>query len=689
MGGSNNRATAYAVALAAVAVLGWSRMGVAGPADAWSRCYFGAQFGASQSKADWRYTNSSPYSSTGNADPQQIFDRSFSQSRGIVGGQAGCGRAISDSFIVGLEASFITNPMNKDADNRFIPFPQDPNFNYRQVINTNIQSVYSVTGRVGLAPAPDWMLYAKGGYAGARIDTAGRVTPQQYPAEFDFSERKFHSGWTAGAGVERRLFGNVSVGLEYNYFNFGNVTHGGQVTRQDQISPGVFVSANPVGHDVKADMHTVMARINFGFDWSDPSAAYAQVPAKMPLKAPPVQAAINPFSAFVTSEVKYASWEGGRGSNTFAPERGSGYQIYSPTTIGINYVDPEWLKFETRFKGGYVYSNHTTPFQSARYEGPVDSQVSFNATFLNFESIRPLLGLAMNLPTGNPFLPGNQRFTRMDPDLVEVGSYGAGFNVNPTAGFIFGLNETTAISISGGYAFQGPFTREAINLGLTPANDQLNTFDLRRRIDPGDTFTANANVTTSFGESLILTASFAFIAESKVITDGNPSGRAGSRFTSNLTANYRIDDRWAITFNGSWNFSEKNQITGPLGGFITEPKNSNSHVVIGSIEPTYQATDRLRLGINYSVLYRDANFYNQFEDQFVPAKLKQSAGASLSYLVTPTSSITLRGAHAWIEQKDGAFLLTTLAPPPPGFAFQPPPLKYESWTVSVAGTIQF
>ena len=151
------------------------------------------------------------------------------------------------------------------------------------------------------------------------------------------------------------------------------------------------------------------------------------------MKAPP-QAQPGPsFSAFTTNELKYSSWDGSRGANVFAPDRGSGYQVYSPTTIGVDYVVPSEYKLETRLKSGYVYSTQNTFGQVARYEGPVDTQASFNLTLLNFDSIRPLLGLALNLPTGNSYLPGNQRFTRMDPDLVDAGAYGAGFNINPTA----------------------------------------------------------------------------------------------------------------------------------------------------------------------------------------------------------------------------------------------------------------
>src|ERR1700744_3252272 len=127
--------------------------------------------------------------------------------------------------------------------------------------------------------------------------------------------------------------------------------------------------------------------------------------------------------------------------------------------------------------------------QIARYEGPVDTQASFNLTFQNFETIQPLLGLALNLPTGNSSLPGNQRFTRMDPDLVDVGSYGVGFNINPTAGFIIGLNKTTAISLAAGYTWQGDFTREGIfqtaepnPFGPPPPTVVLEAFDLQQRI---------------------------------------------------------------------------------------------------------------------------------------------------------------------------------------------------------------
>ena len=78
--------------------------------------------------------------------------------------------------------------------------------------------------------------------------------------------------------------------------------------------------------------------------------------------------------------------------------------------------------------------------------------------------------------------------------------------------------------------------------------------------------------------------------------------------------------------------------------FKGEPKNSNSNLVIGSIEPSYMVNERLRLAVNYSFLYRDHNYYNFLEQQFSPAKQKQLVGGSLTYATTATSTVTFRGS---------------------------------------------
>ncbi len=682
-----HRFLVFTIATGGTFVLAQSDAHAAGAASAWSSCYLGAQAGAATSTSRWNYTNSNFYSSTGNTDPQLISGANFNDTRGIIGLQGGCNRALSDWLVGGIEAGWFSNPMN---EHNFRPgFNPDPTSTAKEVITTNIQSVMSLTGRLGAAVSPDWLLYAKGGYAAARIDTNGSISPAHSVNDLDFITTNWHNGWTAGAGVEYRLFRNVTIGLEYDYYRFDTVGHTGSISAIDSDANGNLRPASPVLHNVNAGMQTLMGRINVAFDTpatidSGPSAAYAAY-----LKAPPLAQPAGSYSGFVTNEIKSSSWDGTRGVNVFATDPGKGYQVYSPTTIGIDYQMPAQYKLETRVKSGYVYSASTTAGQQARYEGPVDTQASFNLTLLNYDSIRPLFGLNLNLPTGNTYLPNGQRFTRMDPDLVDAGSYGAGFNVNPTAGFVFGIDEHTAVSLSAGWTWQGAFTKEGINIAPVPTNNpnvinELDTTDLKQRVSPGNTYTLNGNVSSTFA-SLSLNSSFAYMGDSHASIDGIDTGRAGAKFTANGSANYKFDDRTALGANVSWNFAEKNDIVDANSALFSEPKNSNSNVVIASIEPSYLATERLKLAVNYSFLFRDHNYYDPFQNQFVPAKQKHSVGASATYSVSQSTTLQLRGSHAWVRQENGPFVPATGS----ADAFEPPLLKYQVWAASFAASVRF
>jgi outer membrane immunogenic protein len=549
----------------------------------WTGCYLGAQVGAAQSNATWDYTNLNIY----NADLNPVSPffgtlvvpkERFSQWKMLVGGQVGCNWQVNGPWVVGVEAAWNAKAMNISQNNNYPQFT-----GISTIVETEISSIASLTGRLGYAVTPDWLIYAKGGVAFAKIETSGHPSPS---GVFDFliwNDSQWHPGWTVGGGVEYRLFRNVTVGGEYNYYRFGDKDHHGALG--GGVPPAQFVNAS-----VNADVHTFMAKFNFYNSIMGGSAAQVERDRSG-----------GQWASFVNTETKYYSWLGDRGSNVFAPLGGKGRLVYSPTNIGIDYVQPNAFKIETRVKGGYVYANQSTQGQNATYEGPVDTQASINATFLNFDSVRPQLGVAVNLPTGTSYLPNHQRFARMDPDLVDIQSYGAGYNINPTAGFVIGLNKDTAMSFSAGYAWQGAFIREAVDLsaGLTAGGGGFGAgaFDLKRKIDPGDVFTGNANYTTQIGK-LVLLGTFAYMSEGRVKVDGIESGRQGARYVSNLTATYPIDDRWALALNGSWSFQEKNEIQAPGGGLVTEPKNSNSNVLIGSIEPSYLMTERLRLAVN-------------------------------------------------------------------------------------------
>ena len=415
------------------------------------------------------------------------------------------------------------------------------------------------------------------------------------------------------------------------------------------------------------------------------------------------------YSAFANFEARFSSWRGSRGTNVFDPTPGKGNQFYVPMTFGLDYESAGNYRLQTRVKTGYVNSNNQTPGQVASLSTMVDTQVTTTLTYLAAESYRAFVGIAMNAPTGTTYLPNNLRFTRMDPDLVDIGSYGAGWNFNPTAGVIFAVDQNTAVSLSAGYAWQGPFNREGVNTanistcfpptvplqcypGLGP------TFDASQRIDPGDVFTANANTSTILGKLAVKT-SFAFMSEGDVKLNGIAVGRTGAKFVTNAEANYQINPRLGISVNGSYTYTQKNKIVGPLGGLITEPKDSNGDVAIGSVGPTYALSERLNVGVNYSVLWRRHNYYDFIENEYIPAKLKQSVGGILNYATSPTSSIGIRSSYFWVNEYTGPLLPIAFNCDPNPFscnpnhvdarASVPPALHYTGWTAVLTGNIRF
>ena len=129
---------------------------------------------------------------------------------------------------------------------------------------------------------------------------------------------------------------------------------------------------------------------------------------------------------------------------------------------------------------------------------------------------------------------------------------------------MIGLNKDTAMSFSAGYAWQGAFIREAMD--LPPASPPTGggfgagAFDLKRKIDPGDVFTGNANITTQIGKLVLLGLLRLHVRRARSRSTASKAGGRARATSAILTATYPIDDRWALALNGSWSFQEKNEI---------------------------------------------------------------------------------------------------------------------------------
>src|SRR5215470_11014162 len=85
-------------------------------------------------------------------------------------------------------------------------------------------------------------------------------TPTAIPSRFDtpFSVLKIKPGWTVGAGLEARLFGNVTGKVEYLYMDFGTVS--ASVTNALNATPITFSASSHVTDNI------VRAGVNYKFD---------------------------------------------------------------------------------------------------------------------------------------------------------------------------------------------------------------------------------------------------------------------------------------------------------------------------------------------------------------------------------------------------------------------------------------
>ena len=181
---------------------------VAAPGYNWSGLYIGAHVGGAWAGTDF----------FGNDDV-----------RIMGGGQIGADFQFAAPWVFGIEAnySFV------DSRGAGLAFFGNRNLG-------------SVTGRLGYGWGPA-LLYAKGGFAWA--DTR---------QSFGFTATG-DNGYTIGGGVEYMLIPNWSVKLEYQYYNFGDVT---------------FVSPPPVVVTTfRNDEHTMKLGVNYRFNWGGMTSA--------------------------------------------------------------------------------------------------------------------------------------------------------------------------------------------------------------------------------------------------------------------------------------------------------------------------------------------------------------------------------------------------------------------------------
>jgi len=208
----------------------------AGP---WTGIYLGGHAGGTWGDVD---TTKTAESGGGFVyDIQSVGDTLDFSPSGVLGGvQIGYLYQMSN-FVFGVEVS------GSFAD--FDEAQIDPND------TDNVRTVYSdwnaaATLRAGYAFGNS-LAYLKGGYAIAEIE---QTLLDTNPATGSYATSERHDGWTAGGGFEHMISSDVSLALEYNYYDLG---------AQDHV---VVQGPASVTQEIDATLHTVSARLNWHFN---------------------------------------------------------------------------------------------------------------------------------------------------------------------------------------------------------------------------------------------------------------------------------------------------------------------------------------------------------------------------------------------------------------------------------------
>ena len=197
------------------------------------------------------------------------------------------------------------------------------------------------------------------------------------------------------------------------------------------------------------------------------AVAYPAFAADLITKAPPLAPA-PPWTTTFDTEVRYSSWERTEGNVPGRPNQ-KGTQVYVPISLStVGLVAKDW-RVELFARGGYVSTDRsaqafsplftTVPFATGTSRTTTDTIMTGTVTYLGIDGVQPYYSLNLNLPTGQTVLRNFSGIARTDPDLVDVGTFGEGFNNAHTLGLNIPITTNTVFTINGGYTSKGSYNR--------------------------------------------------------------------------------------------------------------------------------------------------------------------------------------------------------------------------------------
>ena len=180
--------------------------------------------------------------------------------------------------------------------------------------------------------------------------------------------------------------------------------------------------------------------------------------------------------------------------------------------------------------------------------------------------------------------------------------------------------------------------------------------DTLRVYKGGDQFILTAGA-SYLGQALSLSGNITYQKERASLLNGFSYSKTGDIFTADASANYQWDQRHSSNISVQYNHTKRNQtldfLTGSLG---SESKNSNSDVYSISLGHSVNISQTDVIGINLTLLKRDANLYDPSSDFYVPAKMKTIFGGSYQKRLGNNVSIDGSLSYFTVTQSETPYL---------------------------------
>jgi outer membrane immunogenic protein len=233
----------------------------------WTGCYIGVNAGYSWSNGSSSLALQPSVAAWTAISPGYAqFDGRYGNSPegALGGGQVGCNYQ-SGMFVFGVEADIDYLGASKTYTRTGVA----AGLPILGSVSQKLDWLGSVRGRLGIAPAPSWLLYVTGGLAYGNTSFSNSFVRTDLNPNVGFAGATtddFKTGWIVGVGAEYMVTPNWTVRGEYLYYDLGSTRVVGAPFNQ---------GANGFGADGLYTTRGSIARVglNYKFGWGGPVVA--------------------------------------------------------------------------------------------------------------------------------------------------------------------------------------------------------------------------------------------------------------------------------------------------------------------------------------------------------------------------------------------------------------------------------